>query len=381
MIKKAVKIAREGLRRNYKTHGIYAGQKHFDEYWARDSFFASLGSLELKDYNIVKTNLNLFLKNQSKNGLIPVRIGVDRFTQIMKFFGARTQKRKVPFYNQDKKNGCSYDNNSLLIITFLEYIKKTNDIEFLKENIIKLEKAIYWNFSQDFDKDFLLEESKYGTWQDNVKKKGNVLYTNVLHCHALKCLSELFEILKDHQNKTVYNRCYENTKERIIDCFWNKTYLIDWIDEKKRKYFSTDGNLLAIIFNIVDKEKGKLIQNEILKRKICEGVPCLTNHPKYPFFTSTHFGLMITGMHDYQNGQRWLWQGCLDVIAKEKLGMKKEAQAELETISKIIVKNKKVFEVYNNKGEPINRLFYKSEYDFAWACGLFILAQSKFLKT
>ena len=111
MIKKAVKIARDGLRRNYKTLGIYAGQKHFDEYWARDSFFASLGSLELKDYNIVKTNLNLVLKNQSKEGLIPVRIGVDRFTQIMKFFGARTQKRKVPFYNQDKKNGCSYDNN------------------------------------------------------------------------------------------------------------------------------------------------------------------------------------------------------------------------------------------------------------------------------
>ena len=36
-----------------------------------------------------------------------------------------------------------------------------------------------------------------------------------------------------------------------------------------------------------------------------------------------------------------------------------------------------VYKVYSIKGEPINKLFYKSEKRFAWSAGLFIWAYNK----
>ena len=152
-IKKALNIAKRDLRANYGTYGIYAGLHHFKNYWARDSAFASLGSLELKDYDIVKLNLKLYLDNITNFGQFPFRVGPN---MVLNYFGL--DKRQIPRFHNDKGDKKTIDQNSLLIISFYNYIKKTNDLDFLKKYIHRIESALIWNFSCDKNKDLLLEE-------------------------------------------------------------------------------------------------------------------------------------------------------------------------------------------------------------------------------
>jgi glycogen debranching enzyme len=47
-------LAKRDLLACFGTNGILAGRHHFDDYWARDSFFASFGCLAIKEHEIVK---------------------------------------------------------------------------------------------------------------------------------------------------------------------------------------------------------------------------------------------------------------------------------------------------------------------------------------
>ena len=72
MPKNAFEIAKKSLKECYEKNGIIAGKVHYANHWARDSFYASWGALELGDFEIVKKNLELFLKYM-KRGFMFVR--------------------------------------------------------------------------------------------------------------------------------------------------------------------------------------------------------------------------------------------------------------------------------------------------------------------
>lgn len=359
-------IAKKVLRGQYCKNGILAGATHFKDVWARDSFFASLGALALGDYNIVKKNLELFLKNQ-KNGQIPLRIGRNNFLLPIGFLGIPLRIR-IPIFKQDKGSNSAIDPNTLLIIAFREYYKATKDKTFLKQNLHKLEKAIQWLKTEDG----LIKEKQYGGWADSIKKQGYVLYSNVCYAHALFSLSELFSEINKIKKAEEYLKKFKKTKEKINNKFWNGRYYIDWIDNKAYDFFSTDGNLLAIIWGIANQQKSKSIEKTIEAFKINEFVPSSTNYPKYPKEYISPF-IRFFGLKDYHNGMSWAWLGALDAIAKYKLGMKNQAKEILEKIADVFVKNNNVHEIYE-KNKPVRRLFYKSERNFAWSAGLFVLA-------
>ena len=373
-LKKAYGIAVKSLRGSYREKGIYAGKHHFNDYWARDSFFASLGCLELKDFAVVKKNLGLFLKFQGRDGQIPLRVGCSRLELVLKVFGIKVKGGVLPRYSQDKGFNKPTDQNSLLIISFYSYVKETNDLDFLEENLVKLEKCIEWNQKQDIDNDLLMEEGEYASWADNIRKKGKVLYTNVCHCHALFCLSEVFGIKGDRKNKEKYYDLFIKTRKRLNEVFWKASYYYDWIDKKRYDYFSTDGNLLAVVWDIADKEKSQKIEKSLEELGINKFVPSLTNMPDYPYGKASSIFLRFIRLGDYQDRICWLWLGCMDAAAKYKIGMKKEAFDILGRISDVIVKFNDVYEVYERSGKPVNRLVYKSEYNFTWSAGLFVFA-------
>ena len=372
-IKKALNIASRDLRACYGRQGIYAGLHHFKNYWARDSSFASLGSLELEDYEIVKNNLILYLNNITKFGQLPFRVGPN---MVLNYFGL--DKKRTPRYHNDKGDKKTIDQNSLLIISFYNYIKKTNDFEFLKKYIHRIESALMWNFKCDINKDLLLEEHEYCNWADSIKKKGSVLFTNVCHCHAVCCVSKLFKQLNNKTKQQKYLEIHKKIKDKINHDFWSGEHYIDWIDNKKQyNYFSTDGNILAIIWDIASQDKAKHIEEASHIFDINE-IPSQCVHPNYPNkYISTKMQFM--GLGDYHNGLSWLWLGCINALAKDKIGMKKESVLLLEKISDIIIKFDSVYEVYDKTGKPVNRLIYKSEHPFAWSAGLFVYVVSKIM--
>jgi glycogen debranching enzyme len=373
--KDVLDIAISELRSCYGDVGIFAGLRQFKDYWARDSFFASYGALAVKDYDIVHKNLNLFLRHQDKHGQIPLRIGVTAPGVVLAYVGIRTRRR--PIYSIDKSKDRPTDQNSLFIIVAREYVRITKDTSFVTQNIRQLEKAMEWNFGQDIDGDLLVEESCYCNWADSVKKSGKVLYTNVCHCHALKCLSELLHMVQDN-NSSYYHDLYIKVKKKINSIFWNSEHYMDWIDgDIQYNFFSSDGNFLAVIWDVADRHQAIKIEEAANIFGIGK-TPSECVHPSYPRKLIAP-EIRLIGISDYHNGMSWIWLGAIQALAMHKLGMNKEAKALMKKIARMVVKYDGVYEVYENDGRPVKRFLYKAEKPLAWSCGLFIYASNEIL--
>jgi len=370
MLKKAYELALKTLKDQYTNDGIFAGKSHFSDIWLRDSCFASFGSLTVGDKDIVKTNIKTVLSHLHENGQVPLRVGQKWI--LLKFLGFDA-KIPQPRFMEDKGVSTPTDGNSLLIIVAQKYFEQSDDRTFFTENFETFKKIMDWNFTQDFNNDLLMEEGPFAGWADSLKKKGTVLYTNVLHFSALQAFSRICEALNKPTDARHYLHLANCVKEKINTVFWNGSYFIDWLEgKKKHDFFSTDGNVLAIVFGLTNLQQAKKIQAYIQKFELDSGFSTHTNFPKYGLKHIYKWFIPIR-IHDYHNGLEWLWIGCVDAVAKSSIGMKKEAIALLERIAKKIVEYEGVYEVYD-KGSPVKRLFYKSERWFAWSSGLFVWA-------
>ncbi|MBS3084853.1 hypothetical protein J4411_02980 [Candidatus Pacearchaeota archaeon] len=370
MPKNAFEIAKKSLKECYEKNGIIAGKVHYANHWARDSFYASWGALELGDFEIVKKNLELFLKYM-KRGQVPLRIGSSylggflAFIGIKPWFGVR--------YNQGKGLlNSAMDPNLLFLMTIEKYVRETGDLAFARKNITKIKSAIAW--LNKWKKDDLIYSEKYATWQDSIKKKGFVLYTNILYYETMKKMGRLFTRLRI---KNEFTEKANEIKKMINRRFWDKRmgHYIDYYNEKKRSgVFTSDGNFYSILFDVADKAQSESILKKAKKYGISKDVPSYTNFPKhknrdvYPLLYLGH----MQSYNDY--GIAWPWIGCIHAVCLFKMKRVAEAMKIMKKISKLIEKDGDVYETYEKNGKPLNRLFYRSEHPFAWGAGFYILA-------
>ncbi len=370
IIDHAYDMALANLRERYSDLGIQAGKNHFSDIWARDSLFASLGALSIGDHAVVRKNLKTILSHVHKDGQVPLRIGQKHFL-LKLLFGWKG--RSEPRFKEDKGVSIPTDSNSLLIIIAEKYMSETKKKTFIRNHFMKFKKVVDWNFTMDHNKDLLMEEGHYAGWADSLKKRGTVLYTNVLHYEAVHSFAKICEALNKKREKERYFQLSEKIKSKINDFFWNGEYYNDWIGKTKHHtYFSTDGNVMAILFGIADKNRAVQIQKCIAKFGLDHGFTTGTNYPKYKFKHIYPFFFPLR-MNDYHNGLQWLWLGCVDAVTKNMTGMKTEAKELLTGVAKKIIEFKGVYEVYH-LGKPLERFFYKSEQGFAWSSGLFVWA-------
>ncbi|MCX8146905.1 MAG: GH116 family glycosyl hydrolase [Candidatus Woesearchaeota archaeon] len=382
-LERAYKTAIHDLRKCYTGLGILAGLRRFDDYWARDSFFASFGALSIKDFSVVKRNLGLFLKYKKEDGQLPRRIDRHvvflKYLKIPKFLVRR--KKLMPKYTTSLGYCYSVDQNSLFVIALLEYVKKTGDVDFLKKTYKEAKQIIDWNFSNDRERDLLLEEGFFANWEDTIFWRGKLFYTNILHYKALLDFSELSAIVGDEENKKRYYDIAEKVKSRINRSFWHYEYYIKskvrkW---KHAKYFCIDANLLSIVFGIADREKTMHILKYIKKFNLDEKIPMRSTYPRYPLWRNSPARLVLfsAGYHDVFG---WIWISCLYALALHKIGMKKEALCYLNKTANKINEFNGVYEVYSN-GRPVDKILFKSDYPFAWSAGMFIYTYNVILKS
>ena len=380
-IEEANEIAARCLRRCYGKDGIYAGSRHFRNYWARDAFYAILGALEIGDTDVAKKTLELFMRFSKEDyggKIVPLRIGDPNI--ILSFLGFHFNSM-VPRYTQDKGHNHAYDPNPLMIIAFDEYYKKTKDKSFLEKNRKTLENIIYWCVSR-IDKRFnLVESGKYATWQDSIKKKGFTLYNNVLICEAARRAGNL---LDDRELENISGLMKESINEHL----WNGLFYDDFFKvntdkenrHSKRRYsiFATFENTLAIEYGIADNVKAHSIERYIMHSDINDVIPSLTNYQRYPPHELSR-RMHLVGMGDYHNhSMAWLFIGLSDAMAKYRIGFRKEARDELGKIAEVITRDNTVYECYEttgtNKGKHVERLLYRSEEDFAISSSYFVRA-------
>lgn len=375
-VKEAYRIAKRDLRRCYSDEGILAGLKRFDDYWARDSFFASLGSCSLGDFDIVKKNLLLFLKYQKGNGQLPRRI--DRYIVGLKYLGLKIRRKELsPRYTTSLLYCYSVDQNSLFIISLLDYVKASRDKDFLGRNYENAKKAIDWNFSNDRERDLLIEEGFFANWEDTVFWRGKLLYTNVLHYWALKSFAELAKIAEKKDYKK-YTDTAEKVKKKINEQFWNGEYYEKRYGNKTG-YFCIAENMLAIVSGIADSKKARKIMEYMRKKGLESEIPLQSTYPKYPFWRNSP-ARIITLSTGYHNTYGWVWVSCLDILAKHRIGLKKEAMAKFIKLCNKINEFDGVYEVYSN-GRPVKGIFLMSDCPFAWSAGMVIYTYNALFKT
>ena len=376
IIEKALNIAIRDLRKCYDKYGILAGRRRFDDYWARDSFFASLGCTKIGDYEIVKKNLELFLKYQKEDGQLPRRI--DTSYVPLKYLGFKKKRKKLsPTYKTALKTSPSVDQNSLFIIALLDYVLGSKDYDFASKNTKKIRKAIEWNFKQDRDLDYLIEEGYLASWEDTIYRKGKILYTNALHYKAVSQASKLYEILNYESRAQFYSLLAKRIKKAINNAFWGGEYYYCWKDKKIHKEFNADGNLMAILYGIADKEKSEKIFRYMKNLPIYD--PPLRNTFPRNSIWRVNIERIVTKTYGYHGLYSWIWLGCLYTDALLSCGKYGEGYKNFLEISKIIVKYDGVYEVYF-KGKPIENRFISSETPFSWSSGAFISTYYNLLK-
>ena len=367
-LKKAFTICETVLKNAYNTHGINAGQTHFSDVWVRDSCFASWGALEINDTAIVQQFLSHTLNHMNDKGQCPLRIGQKYF--LLKYIGLKGPQG--PTYIEDKYVSIPMDSNALILILFNKYLKKTGDIEFAKNHYQKLKRALH--FYDAYLSNGLVVEGPYAGWADSVKKRGVVLYTNVLYFEAINAKIHIANALGESQDSAMFKDQLAQVKADITRTFWNGNYFNDWVSSTKTQTtFSVEGNMLAMLFNISEPSQSTAIIHYLSKEKVMTPFGFPVVHRQYSW-KDIYPPFLFIGLKDYHNGLIWFWISCISSVALHNNNETGMAMDCLMAMSQKIIRDNSVYEVYNRTGEPVKRLFYKSEEGFAWSAGLFVWA-------
>lgn len=366
----AYQIALRDLRACYDKKGIVAGRLHFDDYWARDSFWASFGALAAGDFSIVKKNLYLFSRKQHRNGQIPLKIG--RFKQFWNFVGIkkRLEEEEESLFRLVERAGHPLDPTALFIIVAEEYFQKTRDTKVLKKLFSPLKKAAQWLTDQDHDHDDLVESGFLSDWMDSVLKRGKIFYLNICYWQALKSMAKIYSRLEELNSARKFRAMSELTRQKINQVFWNSHFFWDWVGHGKHGSFASDGNILAGLWELASRSQFlrilKTIKNFHLNQNILR-----TNHPGYSWKQVTWFHILF-GMKNYHNKFIWPWIGTLNSLAKIRFGQIKSGLDDLKIIAEWYIKHNAVYEIYDRNGNPVRKLFYHSEKNFAWNAAMFV---------
>ena len=295
-------------------HGFYAAYPGYDMVFGRDSMIISLGASLLgnKFKNTFKRSLITLQRNQSKDGQIPN--AVDKFSR---------RKHHVDYQ--------SIDSTMWYIIGHYTYKKRYKDASLSKKSI---EKALDWLSKQDPKENLLLAQLPTSDWQDAFPHRyGFTINSQALYYEALKLTGNQSQARK---LKTVTNK----DKDAKL---WYGDYYLPWRWKNHNKWqekgtwFDSLGNLLAIIYELADKNQSNKILNYIKKHKIDKPYPV---HAIWPpihrgskdwqdYFADSDAG---KPWH-YLNSGIWTYIGGVYVCALVKMKKFKEAEKQLKQLA------------------------------------------------
>jgi sucrose-6F-phosphate phosphohydrolase len=182
--------------------------------WARDGSMTVIYTLDLEDSDIraaQKATLETLLSAASPSGQIPANVRIDNAEADYGGVG----------------NICSIDSGLWVIIAVYNYVNKTNDLDFLRAHIERLQIAMNWLSAHDSNNDGLLEIPEAGDWTDLFGRSYNVLYDEVLWYRTNVCFGRLLEFLGRFEHAADYLRWSQKVRARVLDTFWPTTRISD----------------------------------------------------------------------------------------------------------------------------------------------------------
>ncbi len=376
----AEKNLREGLEKRSLPDGterliLCAGVRHFREPWARDTGFASFGLIELEEWQASKEALEVFLLTQSQEGQFPVKIHSTHFLErylYSVFKREQPNDRPIAPRYITAHNTISLDGNSLLIIAILNYARRSGDYDFVRQYWDHLKNALAWLNTHVKESDGLLHQGAFTDWADSIARQGKILYTNVIYWKALLDMAEVAQVCGHPEDRRTLGEKARHVRESINAQFWRPD-LGYYVTSQFFDNLSSSGNLLAIAWGLASPEQAHAILDAMRYFSMGTPVPTKATHRAYPrkFIAIEN---RIGGVADYHTYFAWLWLGAWHVIALARMERLEEARELLYNMSRVIVRDGAVHEVYQPNGHYASTLWYTSESPLTWSAGMFVYA-------
>jgi GH15 family glucan-1,4-alpha-glucosidase len=381
--RKAYRIAAANLRQSLERRRLHnghtklvlcAGVRNFREPWARDFGFASFGLLDEGGFRACRETLEAFFDYQLPNGQFPVKM---TSTSILARYVHSLLGRQQPI-NQPIRpkyvtghRTISLDGNALLIVATLNYIRRSNDLDFARRHWPNLTLAARWLASHAGD-DFLLHQAPFADWADSIGRQGKVLYTNVCYWKALGEISRSAADLGYDLDAAHFEALTEEVRQAIDDHFW-RTDLGYYVTNAVFDNLSSSGNLLAVAWDLTDERRGNQILDRMHEFGLAQPIPTQVVHRAYPdrFVALEN---RLGGLGHYHTEAAWLWLGCWHVIALLRVGRLAEADELLFRMASVIVRDGAVHEVYDRDGTPLSTRWYSSEAPLTWSAAMVVHA-------
>ena len=340
------------LKKCSTSHGLFAsaGKKGYNAVWARDSMISMIGASSIPEFKkTFKQSLITLTKSQSKNGQIPNC--VDKWSE---------RKPHVDFQ--------SIDSTLWYIIGHYNYMKAYKDASLFNKYKENIKKALNWLSCQDSGEIEMLTQQPTSDWQDAFPHRyGHTINTQALYYKLLILTKENIKAKKLKKNSN-----YDDDKK-----LWDENFYVSyrWKNHGKYKeignWFDSLGNLLAIIFNLADKEQSEKILRFIEENKIAYPSPIKCIYPPIKpnskYWKDYYFDCESGIPNNYSNGGIWGYVGCFYVLALIKLKKFKQAEEQLKKIAEINLKNN-----FPEWVHPVSKKAYGEMQ--AWEAGAYILA-------
>ncbi len=364
IIEKAYNEAIKVLEKCSTPNGFFAAYPGYDAVWARDSMIISLGAslLDNKFKNTFKNSITTLANNQSKNGQIPN--AVDNFSK---------RKKHVDYK--------SIDSSNWFIIGNYIYKQRYKDSSLLNKYNKNIQAAQKWISYQDTGEDSMPEQQPTSDWFDAFPHRyGHTINTEALYYKSLTLLGKTKEAKK----------LKETINKSKDDKLWNGEYYVSyrWKNHNKYKeigdWFESLGNLMAIVFDLADKNQAEKILSYIKKHSIAKPYPMKTLYPtikKGSKYWHDYFLDARATPYHYSNAGIWTYIGGFYVLALIKQKKFKEAEKALEKLAEANMKKPYFSEWLNGKtGKPGDSNVGNKSGGQGWNAGMYILAYESLKK-
>jgi glycogen debranching enzyme len=325
------------------------------------------------------------LRRLVRDGQAPLRVGADRLQMTLRFLDLPeplrrvvTDPRRRPVYREDKEGHIPMDPNALLVITAHAYVKATKDLALLDRHLGTLRRLLEWYEPFIDGRDGLVDhEARFSNWADNMPKEGKVLYTNVCYARALFCLSEIEAMAGNAQRARDLRGRFVRVRESINQKFWNGRYYDDWLKPAGKWHFSTDGNVLAILWDVADPARSRQVLRHMDRAAVDQSVPCRATDRLLPDLGYS-LSIRLGRMEDYHQSC-WPWLGIATAAARAKVGQVDRAVDLLSRVAGVVARDGDFLELYDAKtGAAYERKgligSYRAARGFTWSAGMYLWA-------
>ncbi|RME52139.1 glycogen debranching protein [Candidatus Woesearchaeota archaeon] len=296
---------------------------NYQRVWARDSMICSLAALLSDDAYLigqVKKSLVTLMRYQHRQGEIPSNVDV--------------KQKKVSYGGSAGR----VDATLWFLVGFGQYVKRTNDIAFLKRYYPHFRKAIDLVRLYEFNHKHLIYVPISGDWADEYIQEGYTLYDELLYYQAFKEFVWLRKKLRKRAEK--YEEKAKHIKKVIITNFQLKKsnlcspYLYNKIVYKRAlqhkrsptpyflpcfnpggyyTHFDAFANALTILLHIATPAERERLKR-YLKRNFIKHTrglipafwPVITpGHPHWDELRNNYATAFRNKPHEYHNGGLW----------------------------------------------------------------------------